>query len=161
MIEVRVEGVLLEKETEQPVVLLRERDGNRVLPVFVGPHEAQAIVYVLSSKPFARPLTVDLMNLLVAGLRGTVRRVIVTRLEGGTYFAEIVLDSAEGTVSVDARPSDAIALALRAGAPILVAEAVMEEAGSVAPPEMPSKANELRAQLRAVMPEDFGDYEMQ
>ncbi len=161
MIEVRVEGVLLDNESNQPVVLLRERSGDRVLPIFIGPHEAQSIVYVLSAEQFARPLTVDLMNLLVTGLHGAVRRVIVTRLEAGTFFAEVVLESPDGTVSVDARPSDAIALALRAGAQLFVAEAVMDEAGSRVELEESSRLSELRARLRGVMPEDFGDYEMQ
>lgn len=161
MIEVRVESVLLDNDNDQPVVLLRELHGDRVLPICIGPYEAQAIMYVLSSQQFTRPLTVDLMNLLVNGLKGTVRRVIVSRLESGTFYADIVLETPEGTATVDARPSDAIALALRAGAQLLVAEKVMEEAGSRVASDEASKLNELRAELRGLQPEDFGDYRVQ
>ncbi len=160
MIEVGVEGVLFDRDTDLPVVVLRERNGNRVLPIFIGPNEAQAIIYVLSGERFVRPLTVDLMNLLIAGLHGVMRRAVVTRLAEGTFYAELVLDSPQGKVSIDARPSDAIALALRAGAAIGVAEAVMDEAGLLSPEGNTGNPDELRARLREITPEDFGNYRM-
>jgi bifunctional DNase/RNase len=161
VIEVRVESVLSERSDDQPIVLLRELHGDRVLPICIGPAEANTLFYLLSGQQFVRPLTIDLMNLLVTGLKGKVRRVIVTRLESGTFFADVVLDTPEGTATVDARPSDAIALALRAGAQLFVAEKVLEEAGSRVADDETSKLNELRAELRGIQPEDFGDYRVE
>lgn len=160
MIEVKVEAVLIDSSSNTPVVLLRELDGARVLPVFIGPMEASAIAYVLEGTKFSRPLTLDLMKLIVQGLNGVVRRVIVTRLEQETFFAEIVVEQEGRVVAFDARPSDSVGLALRTGAPIYVADEVMEKAGQVIAPEDEGRLKELKAKLRDINPEDFGSYRM-
>ncbi|MEO0078070.1 MAG: bifunctional nuclease family protein, partial [candidate division WOR-3 bacterium] len=129
MIEVRVEGLLLDNVNNSPVVLLREIDGDRVLPIFIGPLEASAIAYALEKTQFPRPLTLDLMRRIVASLNGRLCRVIITKIEHDTFFAELIVECGDRVVSIDARPSDSVGLALRAEVPIYVAEEVMDKAG--------------------------------
>jgi len=160
VIEVKVEAVLVDNTTNSPVALLREAGGDRVLPIFVGPLEAAAIAYALEGTKFARPLTLDLMRLLVQGLGGRVARVIVTRLENDTFYAEVVIESGGKVLAIDARPSDSIGLALRTAAPIYVDEAVMEKAGQYVSPDDEERLKELRSKLRAINPEEFGNYRM-
>ncbi|MEO0085777.1 MAG: bifunctional nuclease family protein [candidate division WOR-3 bacterium] len=160
MIEVKVEAVLIDSSSNTPVVLLRELDGARVLPVFVGPMEASAIAYVLEGTKFSRPLTLDLMKLLIQGLEGVVQRVIITKLEQETFYAEIVVQQDGRLIAFDARPSDSVGLALRVGAPIYVADEVMDKAGQVIAPEDEGRLRELKAKLRDINPEDFGNYRM-
>jgi uncharacterized protein len=160
MIEVRVEGILLDNVNNSPVVLLRELDGERVLPIFIGPLEASAIAYALEKTRFPRPLTLDLMRLMVEGLQGRVRRVIITKLESETFFAEVVLEAGDRVVTIDARPSDSVGLALRCEAPIYVAEAVMEKAGQWMTAQDEDRLKDLREKMRTINPEEFGNYKM-
>lgn len=161
MLEVKVEAVVIDNTTDSPVMLLRERDGDRVLPVFIGPFEASAIAYALQGTQFTRPLTLDLFKLVIQGLGGRVARVIVTRLEQETFYAEVVLEKNGQVVAIDARPSDSVGLALVTGAPIYVAEAVMDEAGRWLSPEDEERLKELRAKLRNIDPEEFGNYQIE
>jgi len=160
VIEVHVEGILLDNVNNSPVVLLRERDGDRVLPIFVGPLEASAIAYALEKTEFPRPLTLDLMRLMVEGLGGHIRRVIIARLEDETFFAEVVIEAGDRVVAVDARPSDSVGLALRAEAPIYVAEAIMEKADQWITAQDEDRLKDLRQKMRTMNPEDFGNYKM-
>jgi bifunctional DNase/RNase len=160
LIEVRVEGILLDNVNNSPVVLLREIDGDRVLPIFIGPLEASAIAYAIEKTKFPRPLTLDLMRLMVEGLQGRIRRVIITKLESETFFAEVVLEAGERVITVDARPSDSVGLALRCEAPIYVAEAVMEKAGQWITAQDEDRLKDLREKMRTINPEDFGNYKM-
>jgi bifunctional DNase/RNase len=160
VIEVRVEGILLDSSSNSPVVLLRERDGDRVLPIFIGPLEAAAIGYALDKTEFPRPLTLDLMRLLVEGLSGRFKRVNVTRIENDTYFADIVIEADGRLVAIDARPSDSVGLALRVGVPIYVADEVMEKAGQWLSPADEERLKELRERTRNTKPEEFGNYRM-
>jgi len=160
MIEVRVEGLLLDNVNNSPVVLLREADGDRVLPIFIGPLEASAIAYALEKTKFPRPLTLDLMRLIVEGLGGSLRRVIITKIESDTYFAELIVEVGDRLVTIDARPSDSVGLALRASAPIFVDEAVMDKAGQWISPADEERLQELRLKMRNINPEDFGNYRM-
>ncbi|HTW90988.1 MAG TPA: bifunctional nuclease family protein [bacterium] len=160
MIEVRVEGILVDNVNNSPVVLLRERDGDRVLPIFIGPLEASAIAYALEKTAFPRPLTLDLMRLMVEGLQGRVRRVIITKIENETFFAEVVLEADNRVVTIDARPSDSVGLALRTDAPIYVADAVMEKASQWITAQDEDRLKELREKMRTINPEDFGNYKM-
>lgn len=134
MIEVRIASLNADAATGQPIVLLKPledellgRDG-RMLPIWIGHPEATAILLALEGEEFPRPLTHDLLNNVIDALGATVMRVAVTRLEEGTYYAEIVLDAGAREVVLDARPSDSIALAVRCGCPIYVAEDVFLEA---------------------------------
>lgn len=160
MIEVRVEAVLIEQTSNTPVMLLREVGGSRVLPVFIGPAEASAIIYALEKTQFVRPLTLDLMRNVIAGLNGRVKQVVINRLDDETFFAELVLESGDQLVAIDARPSDSVGLALRVGAPIFVEDEVMERAGQWLSEEEEDRLRELREQMRRVEPEDFGNYRL-
>jgi bifunctional DNase/RNase len=160
MIEVRVEGILIDNVNNSPVVLLREMDGDRVLPIFIGPLEASAIAYALDKTKFPRPMTLDLMRLLVEGLSGRVRRVIISKLESETFFADLVIERNGQVLTIDARPSDSVGLALRSDAPIFVAEEVMDKAGQWMTREDEDRLKELRDKMRSVNPEDFGNYRM-
>lgn len=133
----RVGGVVVDPNTQVPVVVLRGVDDPRLyLPIFIGGLEATAIASVLASVKMPRPMTHDLMTTLLDAVQCRVAKVEVTRLEGGTFFAEITLaDQHGGELVLDARPSDALALALRTEAPITVHAAVIAEAGAISPDE--------------------------
>jgi bifunctional DNase/RNase len=132
-VRVDVEGIFVSPGSMAPVVLLSERDGARTLPIWVGYLEAEAIRRSLSGEQVPRPMTHDLLGDAVRSLGGVVERIVVTRLDGGTFFARVHLEARGDTLSLDARPSDAIALALGMGAPIFVARGVLDEAGEMGP----------------------------
>ena len=113
-------GVVAVDENNLPVVVLEEQGGPRILPIWIGTAEAHSIASEIEHKPALRPNTHDLAKRLIQGLDGEIRHVVVTDLRNGTYFATIVLLSRGETIDIDARPSDAIAIALRVGAPIFV-----------------------------------------
>ena len=178
VVEVRVHGLGTEPKTQQHVVLLRETDGTRVLPIFVGPCEAQAIARLVKKESFPRPLTHDLLAMLVEGLHAKVQRVVITELRDGTYYASLLLARGQEMLSVDARPSDSIAVALRAEAPLYVNEDLLQSpperpavsddpddpSGPGESPEAPltdeQKAEQLRRYLENLDPEDFGKFQM-
>ncbi|MCP3983523.1 MAG: bifunctional nuclease family protein [bacterium] len=122
-----VQQVLFDTEVGSPVVVLREREGTRSLPIWIGLNEARSIAARLEGQTPPRPNTHDLAKRLVDRLAGTVRQIVVTGLEGGVYFARIHLSVGDERFEVDARPSDAIALALRFDAPIFVHEELFSE----------------------------------
>ncbi len=146
-------GVRVEMPSNQPIVLLREAEGDRYLPIWIGAAEATAIAYVQQGVTPPRPLTHDLLRDVVGAVRRTLVEVRITRLEDGVFYAE--LDLGDGAV-VSARPSDAIALALRTGSPILADESVLDEAGVVIPDEEEDEVERFREFLDQVTPEDFG-----
>lgn len=124
-VPVRVGAVAVD-EHDLPVVVLEEKDGPRWLPIWIGTAEARSIAVEIEKKPAVRPNTHDLAKQLIAGLEGELVRVVVTELRQGTYFATIALRSAGGIVDIDARPSDAIAIALRSDAPIFVRASLLD-----------------------------------
>jgi bifunctional DNase/RNase len=145
------------------VVLLHEIEGPRVLPIWIGPMEASAIHSEITGKKFQRPLTHDLLVTVIEGLRGKVSRVVITDLKESTFFASIYIDDGQGTLSIDARPSDSIAVALRARAPIFIVDALFDKSAQSASTEETTaekspeeKAEELRRYLESLHPEDFG-----
>ena len=152
-------GVRVELPTNNPIVLLRESDGDhRVLPIFIGAVEATAIAFALQGVVTQRPMTHDLMRDLLQELGVQVERVVVTELKEGTFFAELSLTQPSGdTVTVSSRPSDAIALAARLGTPIYADEAVLEEAAIEVSEEdeQEEEVEKFRAFLQDVNPEDF------
>src|SRR5262245_28335314 len=139
MIRMQLVGVRVEIPTNQPIVLLREAEGERFLPIFIGSPEATAIVHALQGLEPPRPMTHDLFKRVLEQQRLQLRRVDITELHDGTFHAEIELQKPDGGSSrLDSRPSDAIALAVRFGAEevgIYADEAVLEEAGVVLPEE--------------------------
>jgi hypothetical protein len=156
MKRVEVLGVRVEMPSNQPIVLLREVDGEKYLPIWIGAHEATAIAYVQQGVVPPRPLTHDLLKDVLDGVGRSLVGVRITRLEDGVFYAE--LDLGDGAV-VSARPSDAIALALRTASPIDVAEDVLDEAGVLIPDEGEDEEDEVekfREFLDQVTPEDFG-----
>ncbi len=160
MIEVKVAGVLFDNQTNSPVMLLKELDGNKILPIFIGPVEASAIAYAMENIKSVRPMTVDLVKLVLDGLKAKVTRVIVSSLKNDTFYAEIIIENDGHILSVDARPSDSVGLAVRAKVPIYVADEIMSTAGIIMTEEEESKLSELRDSLRNIPPEEFGNYKM-
>lgn len=172
MIEVTVARLGLDSSTNSFVVILQERDGARLLPIWIGRPEAEAIAAHLQSIKRERPLTHDLAKSLIVGLGADVRRVAITRVEDRTYFAEIQLARGAELLAVDARPSDSIAIALRCGAPIFAAEDLLlmpSEDGEEGAPEIPEavaperatdelSAEALQRHLATLRPEDFGKF---
>ena len=162
MVQVRVLGVALDA-AQQHIVLLKplldDPDAQRVLPIWIGAQEATSIVIAVAGEQAPRPLSHDLMITLLDNLQAQVVRVEVTRIEEGTFYAEITLSTPSGPRVIDARPSDAIALAVRADAPIFVADEVLDDAGI--PAEMADlrddeeKLDEFKHFLDEVDPEDF------
>ncbi|MBN1423863.1 bifunctional nuclease family protein [Candidatus Fermentibacteria bacterium] len=159
-IEVSVKALVLDERTHVPVVMLKEKDGERMLPIWIGPAEASAIAIALEDMEPQRPLTHDLLLSIIEGLRATVQKVVVTEIRDSTFYARIFIRGEGGIAAVDARPSDSVALALRAKAPIFVASAVFEQHGST--PEEPGpedRAQALRDHLRNLDLKDFGKLE--
>lgn len=130
MIELELVAVRIELPGNIPVVVLREREGERrLLPIFIGQPEAAAIAFALDGVVTQRPMTHDLLRDVIVAMSGEVERVVVTHLEEGTFYAEVQLLSAGRSVTVSSRPSDAMALALRADCPIFATEELLDEAG--------------------------------
>ena len=148
-----VVGVRVEMPANQPIVLLREIGGERYLPIWIGAVEATAIAFAQQGVVPARPMTHDLMRDLLEALGADLRQIRITELRDGVFYAELVFASG---VEVSARPSDAIALALRTGTPIFGAESVLEEAGIVIADEQEDEVERFIAFLDEISPEDFG-----
>jgi hypothetical protein len=173
IVEVRVNGLILEHKTQQNIVILREVEGDRILPIWIGSGEAQAIRRILSDESFPRPLTHDLLNLIVEGLKAKIARVVISDLRENTFFASVFVERESEVLSIDARPSDSIAVALRARAPIFVNDKLLQppppqeeveaaEAGEEPERELTEeeRAERLRRNLEKLNPEDFGKFEM-
>jgi bifunctional DNase/RNase len=127
MIRVHVAGMILDQQTQGPILLLHVPPLDRFLPIWIGPHEAAAIGMALKGERFERPLTHDLICTIVDGLAGRVSRVVIHDLRGSTFLAKIFIEREAEVIAVDARPSDAIAIALRTAAPVFVAETVVND----------------------------------
>lgn len=127
MIRVQIAGMILDQQTQGPILLLHVPPLDRFLPIWIGPHEAAAIGMALKGERFERPLTHDLICTIVDGLAGRVSRVVIHDLRGSTFLAKIFIEREAEVIAVDARPSDAIAIALRTAAPVFVAEAVVSD----------------------------------
>lgn len=162
MAEMDLIGVRVELPSNTPIALLRERSGaGRLLPIFIGAAEATAIAFAMEEVDTPRPLTHDLMRDILEALGAELVSVTVTELRGGTFFAELELRTDGGTTRVSARPSDALALALRTGSPIFASDAVLDEAGHPAEPEAvddkPAEevVEEFKEFIEHVNPEDF------
>lgn len=161
MIEVRLASLGVDSRSNSPVVILRpldEEEGhNRVLPIWIGTPEATSILLALQGAEPPRPMTHDLMQNVVETLGYMVQRVEITRLEEGTFYAALVLRGEDQTFAIDARPSDSIALAIRTGAPLFVAEDVLEEAAVEAEPDLDEEAEveAFRDFLEHIEPSDF------
>ena len=150
--ELSVVGVRVELPSQQPIVLLKEVSGDRYLPIWIGAVEATAIAFAQQGVVTARPMTHDLMRDLLTAFERPLRTVTITELREGVFYAELGF---EGGVTVSARPSDAIALAMRSGATIHSAQAVLDEAGIAIPDEQEDEVEKFREFLDQITPEDF------
>ena len=179
MIEVTVSRLGLDSSTNSYVVVLQERDGTRLLPIWIGQPEAESIVMHMHNVKRARPLTHDLVRSLIVGMGAQLRRVQITRVEKSTYYAELHVQRGSELVQIDARPSDSIAVALRLSAPIFAAESLLVDPGeeaeegeeldtggepdlglpdSEARDDAELSAEQLKAYLENLRPEDFGKF---
>jgi bifunctional DNase/RNase len=174
MVEVTISRIGFDGPTETFVVLLKEKVGERVMAIWIGRPEAESIVMRIHNIKHARPLTHDLCRNLITGLGATLKRVQITHVENSTYFAELHLDLGGALKVIDARPSDSLAVALRMDAPIFAAEALLsdpDEEAQIGEPtdQAPQRtsgegtrlsAEELKAYLEKLRPEDFGDFNL-
>jgi bifunctional DNase/RNase len=185
MHEVTVASLGLDKASNTPVVILKEKEGERVLPIWIGPGEASAIAMKLAGIQFSRPLTHDLLDTVVRGLGSQLVRVLITKVVENTYYASLIFRRDGDLISIDSRPSDSIALALRAEAPIFADEDLLEltaleieeadfepgeaaseflgTGGQTAEPETTGaeggpRGEGLREYLKGLNPEDFGRF---
>ncbi|MDP9445139.1 MAG: bifunctional nuclease family protein [Actinomycetota bacterium] len=152
MREIDVVGVRVEMPSNQPIVLLRETDGERYLPIWIGAVEATAIAFAQQGVVPPRPLTHDLMKNLLEAVGQHLTEVRITEMREGVFYADLVFDSG---IEVSARPSDSIALALRTGTRIVCSDQVLDEAGIVVPDEQEEEVEKFREFLDQVTPEDF------
>jgi len=158
-IEMTIKGLMIDPITNMPIVVLRDAQGQRLLPIWVGVFEANAIALQMENVQTPRPMTHDLIKNILEGLDAVVERVVVCALKDNTFYATLALRLGGATRVVDSRPSDAIALALRMGAPIFVDEAVIQSARSF---EMAESADTGRLQkwLEGLSDEELGKYKM-
>ncbi len=160
-IEVRIRGLMMDPATNMPIVVLKDVGSETVMPIWVGIFEANAIAIEIEKVAPPRPMTHDLARNLIQHLNGQLERVVISELRDDTFFAVLWLRQGEEAMTIDARPSDAIALALRADCPIYVAEQVLQTAklNTSGPPEGPT-AEQLRGWLEGLNDEDLGHYKM-
>jgi len=174
LIEVVAARLGLDSTTHSYVLLLQEKGGSRLLPIWIGQPEAESIVMQIHNIKRVRPLTHDLCKNLILGLGGALRRVQITRVEKNTYYAELHIGRGDGVVQIDDRPSDSLANALRVAAPIFASESLLtpielaeqtDESSEAAEPATGGESGELSAeQLKAYLenlrPEDFGKFNL-
>lgn len=167
LVEVEVMRLGLDRTSNSYVVILQEKGGSRLLPIWIGQPEAESIVIEMNKLKRERPLTHDLCKNLITGLGGILRRVHITKVENRTFFAELHIARSSGAVSIDARPSDSIAIALRFAAPIFAQETLLSallvddapaESEIVAEAGDEMNAEELKQYLENLRPEDFGKF---
>jgi bifunctional DNase/RNase len=159
-VEMKVRGLALDPVSNMPIIILRDEEDKRSLPIWVGIFEANAIALELEKIPTPRPMTHDLIKNILEAIEARVLKIVVTDLRENTFFAELHLQMGEGEYTVDSRPSDAIALALRVAAPIFVNEEVVQKAKSLevtkdAEPVKADDPEKLREWLENIKPEDF------
>lgn len=160
-IEVRIRGLMMDPNTNMPIVVLKDVGSEAIMPIWVGIFEANAIAIEIEKVAPPRPMTHDLARNLMRYMNAQLEKIVITELRDDTFFAVLWMRQNEELITLDARPSDAIALALRADCPIYVAEQVMQSAklNTSGPPEGPT-AEELRGWLEGLNDEDLGRYKM-
>ena len=160
LIEMSIKGLMVDPITNTPIVILKDKEGDRVLPIWVGIFEANAIALQIENISTPRPMTHDLLRNIIADMDGRVERVVVSDLKENTFYAVIHLTVRGERVAIDARPSDAIALALRTRSPILVEETVIDNAKTVDFTADHADSDRLEKWLASLDPEDMGKYKM-
>ena len=160
LVEMTIKGLMVDPITNMPIIILRDKDGQKVLPIWVGVFEANAIALQIENIQTPRPMTHDLLRNVIQDLQAAVEKIVVCDLKENTFYALIHLQTPTGPVAIDARPSDAIALALRTRAPILVEERVIDNAKSVDFANEKQDADRLQQWLESLDPDDMGKYKM-
>ena len=160
MVEMKVEGLTLDPLTNMPIIILKDLAGDKALPIWVGYFEANAIALEIEKINTPRPMTHDLLNNIISSLQAKVKHILVTDLKDNTFFAEISVVQNGSDMTIDSRPSDAIALALRSKSPIFVEEKVIEAAKSLDLPDPNKLQNQEKQQwkdwITSIKPQDFG-----
>jgi hypothetical protein len=159
-VEMTIRGLLMDPVSNMPIVILKDVAGDSVLPIWVGVYEANAIALEMEKVSTPRPMTHDLIKNVLTGLETQVHKVVVTELREDTFFAVIWLERSGEVISIDSRPSDALALALRVDCPIFVDEAVLKNSKQAANMSDRVTAEELRKYLEGLNDEDLGKYKM-
>jgi hypothetical protein len=159
-VEMKIRGLMMDPMTNMPIVVLKEQGSETVLPIWVGVYEANAIALEIEKVTTPRPMTHDLLKNLLVGLETMVRKVVVTELRDDTFFAVIWLERDGQSISIDSRPSDALALALRMDCPIFVEEEVLKTSKVAANVNDRVSAEELRKWLENLGEDDLGRYKM-
>ncbi len=159
-VEMKIRGLMMDPVTNMPIVILKDINGNSVLPIWVGVYEANAIALEIEKVATPRPMTHDLIKNLLLGLHTSVRKVVVNDLRDDTFYALIWLEQDGQTISIDSRPSDALALALRLDCPIYVEEEVLKSSKVANSTTEKATSEELRKWLENLNDEDMGRYKM-
>ena len=159
-VEMKIRGLMMDPVTNMPVVVLKDVNGNAILPIWVGIYEANAIALEIEKVTTPRPMTHDLIKILLLGMNTSMRKVVVSDLKDDTFYAVIWLEKEGKLMSVDSRPSDALALALRLDCPIYVDESVLKSSKMVATMSDRVNNEELRRWLENLNDEDLGRYKM-
>ena len=159
-IEMKIRGLMMDPVTNMPIVILRDIEGNSVLPIWVGVYEANAIALEIEKVTTPRPMTHDLIKNLLMGLGGGVRKVVVSDLQDDTFYAMIWVERNGEMIAIDSRPSDALAVALRLDCPIYVEDEVLSSSKNVAAVSEKANSEELRRWLENLGDEDLGQYKM-
>jgi bifunctional DNase/RNase len=159
-IEMKIRGLMMDPVTNVPIVILKGSDGNTLLPIWVGVFEANAIALEIEKVATPRPMTHDLLRNILQGLGWSVRKVVVSQLKDDTFFAVIWLMQNGNLISVDSRPSDALALALRTDSPIYVDEEVIKNSKATSSKQEKLNDDELKRWLENLGDEDLGKYKM-
>jgi bifunctional DNase/RNase len=159
-VEMAIKGLMVDPITNMPIIILRDKDGQRVLPIWVGIFEANAIALQMENVSTPRPMTHDLLRNVIEDLKGLVTKIVISDLKDNTFYALIYVETPADVVAIDARPSDAIALALRAQAPIYVEETVIDNAKSIDFGTEKGDSDRLQKWLESLDPEELGKYKM-
>jgi bifunctional DNase/RNase len=156
LIEMHIKGLMLDPVTNVPIVVLKDSDNQRALPIWVGPVEANAIALQVENVAPPRPMTHDLFRRLLAALGASVSRVVIAELRGSTYYAYLEIQREGERLFLDARPSDALAIALRTGAPVFVTPDVLDQARSLEVSSEQADQERLQRWLESLDPDDMG-----
>jgi bifunctional DNase/RNase len=159
-VEMRIRGLLMDPATNTPIVILKDAKSDTVLPIWVGIYEANAIALEIEKVSTPRPMTHDLIKNVLTGLDAHVHKVVVTELKEDTFYAVIWMEREGRVISVDSRPSDALALALRVDCPIYVDDEVLKNSKKAQSASDPATSEELRKWLEGLSDEDLGKYRM-
>lgn len=159
-LEMKIKGLMIDPITNMPIIILRESDGSAVLPIWVGIFEANAIALQIEKIVTPRPMTHDLLKSAIQGLEASVDKILITDLKENTFYALIFLSHHGRQMSIDSRPSDAIALALRTGSPIYVNSDVIDKAKSTDMTKDAGESERIRKWLDSLDPDEMGQYKM-